>query len=98
MANSKVKIWVQTIWVTKHREAFITPNAEHQVHQLIRKELIESGCYVDIVNGMPDQVHALFLLNPDLSIRAVMKQVKGAKPPVTNQELNWVRFAGVAGN
>ena len=85
MAHSKIKIWVHAIWGTKHRDAFITPKAEPQVYQLIRKELVESGCFVEIVNGMPDHVHALFLLNPDLSIRAVMKQVKGAASHAINQ-------------
>ncbi|MBK9014410.1 MAG: IS200/IS605 family transposase [Saprospiraceae bacterium] len=85
MAHSKVKIWVHAIWGTKHRDAFITHDAEPKVHELIRKELIESGCYVEVVNGMSDHVHALFLLNPDLSIRAVMKQVKGAASHAINQ-------------
>ena len=85
MAHSKIKIWVHAIWGTKNREAFITSSAEPKIHELIRKELIESGCYVEALNGMPDHVHALFLLNPDLSIRAAMKQVKGAASHAINQ-------------
>jgi putative transposase len=85
MAHSKIKIWVHAIWGTKNRKAFITPDIEARVHELLRQELIQMGCFVESLNGMPDHIHALFLLHPNLSIRVVMKQVKGAVSHVINK-------------
>jgi REP element-mobilizing transposase RayT len=78
MSHSKIKIWVHAIIGVKYREAVISPNIENAIHELIRAEFKKCNCYLDALNGTADHVHAQFLLNPDLSIRQVMKQVKGA--------------------
>ena len=86
MPHSFNKIWIHAIWATKERQPFITNKVEKQIHDLIRKELIEMGCPVRIVNGMPDHVHLLFLLNPQKSIAGVIKQVKGSSSHFINEQ------------
>ena len=44
------------------------------------------GCHVSIINGMPDHVHCLFLLNPQKSISEVIKQIKGSCPHYVNDQ------------
>ena len=56
------------------------------MYHYIREELIELGCPVRIINGMPDHVHALFLLNPQKSIVDVIKQIKGSSSHSINGE------------
>ncbi len=85
MAHSFNKIWIHAIWTTKERSPLIHTNIEHQIHQLISEQLRESGCPVRIVNGMPDHVHSLFLLNPNKSIAEVIKQIKGSSSHHINQ-------------
>jgi len=43
----------------------------------MREQLIENGCPVRIINGMPDHIHLLFLQNPKIAIADTIKQVKG---------------------
>jgi len=43
----------------------------------MREQLIETGCPVRIINGMPDHVHLLFLQNPKMAVTDITKQVKG---------------------
>ncbi len=43
----------------------------------MKEQLVETGCTPRIINGMPDHIHLLFLLNQQLSIAEVIKQVKG---------------------
>ncbi len=43
------------------------------------------GCPVRIINGMPDHIHCLFLLNPQKSIAEVIKQIKGSSSHFINQ-------------
>ncbi|MEO7977047.1 transposase [Flavobacterium sp.] len=56
------------------------------MHNYIREELIELGCPVRIINGMPDHIHALFLLNPKKSMADVIKQIKGSSSHSINGE------------
>jgi len=56
----------------------INQMVEKQVYMIISEELKELGCPVRIVNGMPDHIHCLFLLNPQKSIAEIIKQVKGS--------------------
>jgi REP element-mobilizing transposase RayT len=86
MPHSFNKIWIHAIWATKERQPFITNNAEKQIHDLLRKELIDMGCPVRIVNGMPDHVHLLFLLSPQKSIAEVIKQIKGSSSHSINEQ------------
>ncbi|MEG0851734.1 MAG: transposase [Flavobacterium sp.] len=46
---------------------------EKNLYDCIREELIELGCSVRIINGMPDHVHVLFLQNPQKSISDIIK-------------------------
>ena len=52
----------------------------------MRTQFIEMGCPVRIINGMPDHVHCLFLLNSQKSIADVIKQIKGSTSHFVNQE------------
>ncbi|MEA3446906.1 MAG: IS200/IS605 family transposase [Bacteroidota bacterium] len=78
MSHSKVKIWVHAIFSTKNRKSLIKQEIEKKVYNIVMHEFIEQSCFVEIINGMPEHVHILFLLNPQKSTSDVMKQVKGA--------------------
>ena len=78
MSHSLCKIWVHAVWGTKYRQDLILPSIETQVHQLIFEQLREMDCKTRIINGMPDHVHALFLLGKKFAIEQVMQQAKGA--------------------
>jgi hypothetical protein len=59
---------------------------------------MESGCPVRIINGMPDHVHCLFLLNREKSIAGVIKQIKGSVSHFINQnDLTTGKFAWQTG-
>src|SRR5699024_7728339 len=70
---------------TKLRQPFIQPDVEKEIHPFIADQLRDQGCPVRIVNGMPDHVHCLFLLNPNMPIAGVMKQIKGSSSHHINQ-------------
>jgi len=62
----------------------IHPNIERKLYQFISEQLREQGCPVRIINGMPDHIHALFLLSPKKSIADVIKQIKGSSSHFIN--------------
>lgn len=86
MPHSFNKLWIHAIWATKNRQELIDFSIEKQVYNYIREELIELRCPVRIINGMPDHIHALFLLNPQKSIAEVIKQIKGSSSHSINGE------------
>jgi REP element-mobilizing transposase RayT len=51
----------------------------------MRQQFRDLGCPVRIINGMPDHVHCLFLLNPQKTITDVMKQIKGSTSHFINK-------------
>ncbi|MDZ4147014.1 MAG: IS200/IS605 family transposase [Flavobacteriaceae bacterium] len=85
MPHSFNKIWIHTIWATKNRMLLIHSNVEHKIHLFMSEQLRELGCPVRIINGMPDHIHCLFLLNPQKSIADVIKQIKGSSSHFINQ-------------
>ena len=98
MSHSFSKIWIHAIWATKHRQALIQPSIEKQVFSFISEQLRNQGCPVRIINGMPDHIHCLFLLNPQKSIAAVIKQIKGSSSHFINKnDLITEKFAWQTG-
>jgi putative transposase len=86
MSHSFNNIWVHAIWATKERAHLITPSVKDRIYSFLSEQFQELGCPVRIINGMPDHIHALFLLNPQKSITDVIKQVKGSSSHFVNQQ------------
>jgi len=86
MPHSFIKIWIHAIWATKERYPLIQPNIETSVFNQMRNQFAESGCPFRIINGMPDHVHCLFLLNPQKSIAEIIKQIKGSTSHWINEQ------------
>ena len=98
MSHSLSKIWIHAIWSTKNRLPFIEKNHEQLIYQYIQNEFQELGCPLKIINGMPDHIHCLFLLNTQKSIADIIKQIKGSTSHHINQNnLCTYRFAWQTG-
>jgi putative transposase len=94
MAHSFVKIAIHAVFSTKNREHIITQDIKKRIYQIIVDELQYLNCPVIAINGMPDHIHILFLLNAQKSIADVIKQIKGASSHKINQNsITPVKFA-----
>ena len=95
MSHSFNKLWVHAIWSTKDRKPLIPPEIENTIYHQIRLQFSESECPIIAINGMPDHIHCLFLLNPKKSIAEIIKQVKGSSfhfinnKNLTNEKFGW---------
>lgn len=85
MPHSFNKIWIHAIWSTKERLPLINQKCEQQIYPFIAEQFRQLGCPVRIINGMPDHIHCLFLLNPQKSISDVIKQIKGSSSHYINK-------------
>ncbi|MEO5911155.1 MAG: IS200/IS605 family transposase [Pelobium sp.] len=86
MPHSFNKIWIHTIWATKNRAPLIDLSIEKKRYDFIHVQLKDLGCPVRIINGMPDHLHCLFLLNPQKSIAEIVKQIKGSSSHSINEQ------------
>ena len=86
MSHSLHKVWLHTIFSTKNRESLIHQNVEHKIYDFIKNELNDMGCRVKAINGMPEHLHILFLLNSQKSFADVIKQIKGSSSHWINEQ------------
>lgn len=86
MSVSLKQIFIHATWSTKGKSQLITPEIENAVYNYMYAEFKSSGCIASIINGMPDHVHCLFLLNPGRALEEVIKNVKGSTSHWINHE------------
>lgn len=86
MSHSLNQVWIHAVWSTKYRNAFIVPEVEARVYELIKDQFAQTGCKLIAVNGMDDHIHCLFLLDLKKSLAEIMNQVKGRTAYEINQK------------
>ena len=103
MPHSYTRIWIHAIWATKNRELLISDKLEKQLFPFMKQQFKELGCPILRINGMPDHVHCLFLLDPKKAISDIIKQVKGSSSHFVNsqnlivEKFSWQRGYGAFG-
>ncbi|MBK5285117.1 MAG: IS200/IS605 family transposase [Bacteroidia bacterium] len=85
MSHSLARIWVHAVFSTKERLPLISEDVSSRIYNHIKGDLMERECYCKIINGMPDHIHILFILNPSLSLAKVIKDIKGESSHWINQ-------------
>ena len=85
MSHSFYKLWIHSVFTTKHRQKIITLDLEEVLYPFLYNEFSQLGCKLKIVNGLSDHIHCLFMLNANKSYSEVMKQIKGASSHYINQ-------------
>lgn len=86
MSHSFHKIFIHAIWSTKDRHPFLNEKVQSPVYNFMQRQFEDVGCSVKIINGMPDHVHCLFVLNPQETLTKIIKQVKGSTSHFINQQ------------
>ena len=68
MAQTFTNILIHTIWSTKKRQPFITPDIKNRLYGYLRTVIEDKGQYLYIGNGMPDHIHMLISISPKICI------------------------------
>jgi putative transposase len=85
MSDLYTKIWIHAIFTTKGARQLITAPLESRLQNFIHDQLFELACPLRVINGMPDHIHILFLLNPARSMGEIVRKVKGGSSLWINQ-------------
>jgi putative transposase len=75
MRNTFFKVWIHGILLPAP-ETLIAPELEAMLHYQIEKYLVDQGCEVSIVGGLPDHVHFLYAQNPLISVNETFHYLK----------------------
>lgn len=84
MANSYHKIYLQTVFAVKYRNAVLNKDWRHKVWAKIGQLINESSCKTLIVIGVEDHVHCFIGLKPRVSVSELMKNVKAKSSKFIN--------------
>ena len=87
MRHNKLSLFVHFVWSTWDRQPLITPEIERALYREIQNEAARKKCVVLAINGIEDHVHLVVETHPDISVSAIVKQIKGASSLFVNDRL-----------
>ena len=85
MPNTYTKIYIQTIFSVKYKDACIIDDFRINLQAVIGNLINETGCKTIIVNGTYDHMHCFFELKTTLALSDVMKSVKAKSSKWINE-------------
>ncbi len=88
MPNTFTQMYVQVVFAVKYRKAMIPKNKKEELHKYITGVVSKRGQKVIAIHAMPDHIHILIGIKPDIKLSDLVRDVKVASSQFVNQE-NW---------
>jgi putative transposase len=79
------------VWCPKYRRPVIGGRMEARLKEVIAEVIAEKGAWLIEMETMPDHVHLLVEVDPQLGIHRLVKAIKGRSSRVLCQEFPWLR-------
>ena len=76
MGQSLVKNYLHIVFSTKHRQEFIHPPIENELHAYLGGICNDLECQSIIVGGYTDHVHILCMLSKKIALMKLMEELK----------------------
>ena len=76
MANTYTQIYIQAIFAVEGRQSLIAPEHKIEIYKYMTTVIQNQKSKVMVINGMPDHVHLLIGLNPDIALSDLVRDVK----------------------
>lgn len=89
MPQSLVKNYIHLITSTKHRQHLIDENIEQELYSYIGGICKNLNCNPVEIGGHVDHIHALFLLNKNMTLVKAVEEIKG-------HSSKWIKTKGEA--
>jgi len=90
MANTYTQIYIQAVFAVEGRQSLIVPEHKIEIYKYMTTLIQNQKHKVMAINGMPDHVHLLIGLNPDIALSALVRDVKAASSRLINDN-RWVK-------
>lgn len=90
MSNTYTQIYIQTVFAVENRQSLISKHHKDEIYKYMTSVIQNKKQRVMAINGMPDHVHILIGMSPDLALSDLVKDVKVASSNLINDK-RWVR-------
>ena len=86
MPNTYTQIHLHLVFAVKYRAACIPTMHAARLHRYITGIITERGQKLLAINGMPDHVHLLIGLRPDMALSDLVRDVKAVSSKFVNEQ------------
>jgi len=90
MANTYTQIYVQIVFAVSERMHIISKDRKAELYQYITGIVKGEGQKLIAINGMPDHVHILLDIKPNIVLSDLVGTIKASSSNFINSK-NWVR-------
>ena len=89
MANTYTQIYIHVVFAVEGRQSLIAPEHNDELQKYIAGIVSAQGQKLIAINNMPDHVHILLGLKPDLALSDLVRDIKANSSKFINQH-RWV--------
>ena len=89
MANTYTKLYVHIVFSVKGRQSLISKQHKEALHQYITRIMTNKKQTVIRINSMPDHIHILVGLTPDIAVSDLVRDIKSNSSKFINSK-GWV--------
>src|SRR5438270_12365011 len=90
MANTYSQIYVHVVFAVEGKQNFIPPEYNDELQMYITGIISVQKQKLIAINNMPDHVHLLIGLHPDLALSELIRDIKTSSSNFINRK-KWVR-------
>lgn len=88
MANTYTQIYIQIVFAVKGRQNLIKKNHKDELYKYITGITRNKNQKLISINGMPDHIHILIGLKPDIALSDLIRDIKANSSKFINKK-NW---------
>jgi len=90
MANTYTQIYIHIVFAVQGRQNLIGKQWKEQLHKYIAGIIKNKNQKLIVINSMPDHVHILVGLKPDVALSDLVRDIKANSSRFINEQ-KWVR-------
>src|SRR5438105_13028920 len=94
MANTYSQIYIHVIFAVQSRQALIEPNHNDELQQYLTGIVSGQKQKLIAINNMPDHVHMLIGLRPDMALSDLVRDIKACSSTFVNRQLGFREGSG----
>lgn len=90
-ANIAFQCAYHVVWCPKYRRKVIGGRMEQRLKDIIVEVIEEKGAWLIEMETMPEHVHLLVEVDPQLGVHKLVKAIKGRSSRLLRQEFPWLK-------
>ncbi len=89
MANTYSQLYIQIVFAVKGRQNLISKNNKDEIYKYITGIITNQKQKLIAINGMPDHIHILVGIKPDISLSDLVRDIKSSSSKFINEQ-KWI--------